>query len=247
LNSLPTVTLVSLSNWNATTNRTPEFSWDGYDADGDSLTYNFKIEEYKYIGSAVCSDDRSNDTLEEETYSPLIDLLCLYDNGYYYNWSVRANDGVNWGGWSSVRNLGITAEISINLSLAEVDFGSLIPGDIEDTSDGDPNSFVVENNGNVVTNISLNSSALWTEEPIDSAYYQFKANNVTEEEGAFNWLLSIVNWFDMPITGDVVGVAELNYHDDEDSAKVDIRLEVPSDENPGAKEAMVIFKGSLAE
>lgn len=247
LNSLPTVTLSAPSDWNATTNRSPEFSWTSNDDDDDdSLTYEISISEHKFAGLANCNDDRSDDSLSSTSYVPSGDLLCLYDNGYYYNWSVRASDG-EWGSWTNVRHLNISAEIGISLANSSVDFGSLVPGEIENSSDDSPSPFVVSNDGNVVVNISLNSSSLWNSETGTSSFYQFKADNVSGEEGAFDWLLSIVDWFDMPINGLVVAVGELNYSDGTDSAEVDIRLEVPNDEDPSAKSANIIFKGALAE
>ena len=248
-NELPNVTLISPSDWSATTNRSPEFTWSGYDADGDTLTYEINISEYKYSGVKICNDDISNDTLSAESYIPSSDLLCLYDNGYYYNWSVRASDddGVSWGDWSDVWHFNVTAVIFINLTTSEINFASLNPGDSVNTSTDDPNPFVINNDGNALTNISLNSSALWVEAPGSSSYYQFKADNITGEEGAFNWLTSIVDWFHMPITGEVVGIGELKYVDSEDSAEVDVLLEVPPSEAPGVKSSIIVFSGGLAE
>jgi len=247
LNSLPTVSLVAASDWNSTTNRSLEFSWTGDDTDGDSMTYEINISEHLFAGAKFCNDDRSDNSLGSESYVPSGDLLCLHDNGYYYNWSVRANDGVGWGSWSSVRHLNVTAEVDVNLSVDDISFGSLGLGDIENTSDNSPGPFVLDNDGNVVINVSINSSQLWNTQSSDSSYYQFKVDNVTGEEGAFSWLLSIVSWFDMPITGEVIAVGELNYSDGDDSVETDIRLEVPSGEAPGVKSATIIFTGELAE
>ena len=175
-------------------------------------------------------------------------LSCLLDhNGYYYNWSVRAHDGTGWGNWSEVWHFNVTAEVSINLALSEVTFGSMNPGDSLNTSDDNPTPFILDNDGNVVVNISLNSSAIWEEAPVNSSYYQFKVDNTTAELGTFNWLSSIVDWFNMPITGQVIAIAELKYAAGEDSAEIDIMLEVPENEAPGVKNATIVFTGALAE
>jgi len=250
LNSLPTVTLTGPLDWSASTNRSPEFNWSGSDADNDSLIYEILIEENQFaVLGPSCNEYMSDDTLGVEEYIPAADLGCLYDNGYYYNWSVRATDdsGVTWGGWSGVWHYNVSAQVDINLAFSDVVFGSLSPGEVEDTSDGSPSSFVIDNDGNVVANVSLNSSALWEVESSSSSYYQFKADNVTGEEGAFSWVLSIVNWFNVPITGAVVGLGEFNYQTGADSAEVDVRLEVPASEAPGVKNATIVFKGELAE
>ena len=246
-NELPNVTLISPNDWNVTMDRSPSFAWVGYDADGDSLTYEIRINEHKYSGVKICNDDISENALAIESYTPTSDLLCLYDNGYYYNWSVRAHDGTEWGNWSEVWHFNMTAEVSINLVSSEVSFGSMIFGDSLNTSDDNPTPFVIDNDGNVVTNVSVNSSAIWGEAVNDSSYYQFKADNTTAELGTFNWMNSIVDWFNMPITGEVVAIGELKYADGEDSAEIDIRLEVPENEAPGVKSATILFTGVLSE
>ncbi|MBS3087154.1 DUF2341 domain-containing protein, partial [Candidatus Pacearchaeota archaeon] len=248
LNSLPVVTLIGLADWNSTTNRTQELSWSGFDADGDSLIYEVDVHEQWFSGP-ICDDDRNNDSLISTVYVPTSDWECLYDNGDYYNWSVRATDdsGNIWGDWAGPWHFNLTAEVSISLVASEMNFGSMMPGDVENSSDGAPSPFVLDNDGNVVVNVSLNSTAIWNERSGSSSEYQFKVDNVSSEEGAFIWLMSIVDWFNMPIADDVVGLGELRYNDGEDSAEIDVRLEVPANEAPGVKNAMIVFTGGLAE
>jgi hypothetical protein len=94
--------------------------------------------------------------------------------------------------------------------------------------------------------VSVNSTPLWNTQSIDSSYYQFKVDS-SGESGAFKWLSSIVDWFNMPLTGEVVAIDSLNYTDSKDSAEVDIGLELPPNENPGVKGAVITFIGRLAE
>ena len=72
-------------------------------------------------------------------------------------------------------------------------------------------------------------------------------DNVSGEEGAFSWLTSLISWFNIPITGEVVAINQLNYSDSKDSAEVDIRVEVPTNEAPGAKSSLIVFYSRLAE
>ncbi|MFH1521786.1 MAG: DUF2341 domain-containing protein, partial [archaeon] len=246
LNTLPTVTLDAPADGSTTTNRTPEFSWNGNDDDGDELTYEINITPY-YGDNPSALDVRSEDGLDDSNYIPSSDLELLYDNGYHYRWKVRAHDGTGYGEWSSYFVVNISALIDILLTVDELNFGSL--GYLEDnnSSDDSPPPFVIENTGTVLTNISINSSAIWSQAQTDSSYFQFKADNVSEEEGAFSWLSSITSWFNSPINSYVVVIDSLNYSDSKDSAEVDIRLEVPPNEEPGAKSSIIIFKAELSE
>jgi hypothetical protein len=247
LNSLPTVNLTSPLDWSATDNRSPEFNWTGFDYDGNSLTYEIEINEFQYAGAASCNDDTDEDVGGDEYYIPSSDLLCLHDNGFYYEWRVRANDGIADGPWSETWVVNITALVDISLDDTQMNFGSIAPGDVEASDDDIPQPFVLNNDGNCIINVSLNSTAIWDEESSEGPYYQFKADNLSGEEGAANWALSIVDWFNMSITGQVVGLANFTYADGEDSAEFDIRLEAPLTESPGVKLANITFFGGLSE
>ncbi|MFA4960034.1 MAG: hypothetical protein WC548_00005, partial [Candidatus Pacearchaeota archaeon] len=248
LNTLPIVTLSSPSNWDKTTNRTPEFTWVGSDDDSDAMTYDFNITDYKFSGASSCTDSRLAGDLNGFNYIPASDLMCLHDNGYYYKWRVRANDGEGDGSWSSDFVVNITASISILMIQDEVSFSALTPLDNNnDTIDNNPEPFVLENNGNSLINVSVNSSALWNTQQTESDYYQFKVDNYSGEGGAFTWLSSVVDWFNFPLSGNVVAIDRLNYSDVKDSAEIDVRVELPPNEDPGAKGAIVVFTGGLAE
>jgi hypothetical protein len=247
VNDVPVVTLSSPSDWASSMNRSLAFSWNIDDADSDPITYEFNLSEEYFIGDGTCEDDRYDDTLTDTSYFPATDLTCLYDNGYYYNWSVRAYDGEVYGDWTSVWHVNITADTTISISNASMNFGTLAPLTIENTSDDSPNPFTINNDGNSIMNISLNSSSLWGVANFNSSYYRFKVDNKSGEAGSFDSNGSVTSWFDVPITGSVVAVKELNYKVDNDSAEVDIRLEVPTNEGPGPKNATIIFSSRLAE
>jgi hypothetical protein len=229
-------------------NRSIIFNWTVVDADvGDSLTYTISLNETRFSGNGTCEDDRVNTTLTSTSFIPLTDLSCLYDNGYYYNWTVRAYDGEVYGEWATVYHLNVSATVTISVSNASMNFGTLGPLFVEDTTDDSPNPFTINNDGNSIMNISLNSSSLWGVANFNSSYYRFKVDNKSGEAGSFDSNGSVTSWFDVPITGSVVAVKELNYKVDNDSAEVDIRLEVPTNEGPGPKNATIIFSSRLAE
>ena len=247
LNSAPVVTLTTPANNSATTNRRPTFNWTAIDDDNDALTYTWNLTDYKFSGAFVCSDSRAISGINILGHVPTYDLKCLYDNGYQNTWRVRADDGSVNGSWTNDYYLNVSAVVSIKLNTAAVNFGSLGLLESNSTEDDSPLPIVVENNGTVMVNISVNSSALWNSQPSTSAYYQFKAGNVTGEVGAFSWITSVIDWLDVSITGYVTGIDRLNYSDSVDSAEIEINITTPGDEISGAKSANIVIKGDLAE
>ena len=245
LNSAPTVSLSSPADGSSTTDRTPSFSWTSNDNDGDSLTYEINIS---HLGGIGCVDlDEVGVGIGGQSYAPSVDLNCLYDNGDYYVWKVRASDVEVNGSWTGERKINISALVSVKLLTSSINFGNMNPGDSNDTATSALNPLKIENNGTVYVNISLNASPLWNMVTTNSSYYRFKVDNVTGEEGAFNWLSSIVDWFNIPFTGYVTSIDYLNYSDDKDSAEIDIAVEVPANEDPGVKSSNIILKAELAE
>jgi hypothetical protein len=230
----------------STTDRTPEFNWTSNDDDGDSLTYEINITPY-YGENPSAQDVRSDAGISPLSYVPSPDLQMLYDNGYHYEWKVRANDGDVDGNWTSNWTINISALVSVKLLESVINFGSMTPGNSNDTTDAGLNPFKIENNGTVFVNVSVNASSLWTSVVTSSSYYRSKVDNVTGEEGAFSWLSSLVDWFNVPFTGYVVMIDNLNYSDATDSAEIDIFIEVPSGEDPGVKSSTIVLKAELAE
>jgi len=243
LNTLPTVTLDSPSDAYNTTDRTPSFNWTGSDDDADSLTYEFNIS---LVAGSTCEEsDRVVGGLSTN-YTLTSNLKCFADNNDYYVWSVRANDGEGDGAWSGIRKINISAVVDISLPVDNVNFRSLDYLASNDTSDDSPPPFVIQNDGNALVNISVSANPFWESIANPNEYYKFKIDNKSGEEGAFNWVKSLTSWFQMP-TAAVIGITELNYSDNTDSAEVDLYIQVPPEEGPGNKSSIVTFVSSLAE
>ena len=245
LNSLPVVTLSNPADGSATTDRTPLFNWTATDLDGDSLTYEINITPY-YGDNPSALDVRQEAGLGDLEYIPSPDLQLLYDNGYHYRWKVRANDGDADGDWTTQWKINISSEVSITMSVNNIYFGNLVIGESNSTEEGLV-PFKLENDGNVFVNVSTNASSLWVTETSDSEYYQFKVDNVSGEEGSFDWANSKTSWFNVPLTAFVVAASELNYSDASDSVEADINITVPANEDPGTKSSTITFLAELAE
>jgi len=242
-NTVPTVSLIAPEDGNVSTNRTPEFSWVGSDDEGDSLTYELNVT---LVPAGSCADPgRIPYARSAENYTIPTYLKCLDDDGDYYEWSVRAHDGVEYGAWSERRKIYIRAEIVISLPVDKVEFGEFLTG-TNDTSDDVPPPFLLQNDGNCYLNVSVNATDLWVEASNPSDYFKYKVDNNSGEEGAFDWTPSQISWAQMPAS-ESVSIVELNWSDEIDSVEVDLNITVPTQEVAGYKESTVYFTASLGE
>ncbi len=247
-NTLPTVTLISPEDGNITTNRTPTFTWNGTDIDGDSLTYDLNLTCYSSIGGGCSDDDRSFVNITETSKTLTDYLQYLKDNNYYYNWTARASDdnGDNYGSWATPYKIEIQSLVDIILTNNTVSFGSLAAGGTNDTTDNSPLPFLLQNDGNCMLNISINATDLWTSVSNPVNYFQYKIDNKTGEEGSFDWVLSTTSWDQVPDV-DEIAIVSFNWSSLKDSAEIDLNVTAPPAEGAGDKSSTVYFTGVLGE
>ncbi|MDP3733935.1 MAG: hypothetical protein Q8R37_01785, partial [Nanoarchaeota archaeon] len=119
----------------------------------------------------------------------------------------------------------------------------LTVGTEENTSDGSPASFRLENGGNIFMNISINATALFTAVTHPSRNYQFRVNESSLETGSFS-TLSNTSYLNMPAVNTSYHVVELNWRNINDEAEIDINITVPTDEPSGSKSSTVTFSAS---
>ncbi len=247
LNSKPVVALSYPAPGEAVVDRMPTFTWTATDGDEDDMTYEINITAYEVSNdNASAQGWRWNGSLTSTSYTPSTDLEMLYDNGYYYVWKVRADDADEIGSWSDERNFSVSTTVSITMVSSDIYLGSLLRGNSSNTDDG-PSPFKIENDGNVLINVSINATPLWDTESDSSSYYQFKADNESTESDSFNWLGSLTDWTNVSFTGYVVAVNDLDYEDASDTAEIDINVTVPINEDYGIKNSTIVFLGALSE
>jgi len=245
-NTAPTqVILDSPANNNITTNRTPQFNWTAVtDADGDSINYTILINCSDNGGQCTLDDREVNLTgITNTTYVPTTNLKLFGDDSYYYNWSVRAYDGYNYSQWSSERKITINSLVELTLTTNNINFGELQLDQKANTTNPSYPPFVIRNDGNCYNDLNISiSDDLWTSVSAPSQYFQYKVDNVTGEEGAFNSSGSQVNWSNVPVTNTTF-VDLFNYSDAKDSAEIDILVWVPLSEPAGSRSSILIFSG----
>lgn len=237
------VTLTSPSDGTHTTNRTPEFTWsEPNDDDGDTLNYTINITCF-----GGCPDDsRYVEDLTSTSYTPTYELQYFGDDNFYYNWSVRAGDGYEFGEWSDPWNLTIDTNVSILLINDTVDFGeNRIPGYTDNSTDNNPYPFALSNIGNCMIDVNISSQdLLWDTISQPTDYFNYSVDWVPGEEGAFNWSGSQTSSVNIPqVDENVTFIDYLNYTSGNSSAEIDIYIEVPTGEPAGDKSSTIMFAG----
>jgi len=254
LNSPPPIpTLLSPLDSSTTTNRLPTFSWGGVteDDDGDVVLFELNISCYNLAGG-VCAgsgdDSRFYSGLSSTSYTLLDELKYFIDNGDYYNWTVRATDGIDPSDWSQEFRLNVTSLVEISLPNNSVEFGVISPQGNRNTLTNDPIPFLIRNDGNVFVNVTIRATDLWAKQANPSVYYQYKVDENPLEPNSFNSLLSRILFRNMPLdSSPELAIAELNYSDSTDSVEIDINITVPFDEPADVRSSTVTFTASLAE
>ena len=251
LNTLPTITSTSPADGTSTTNRTPALSFGVNDADSDPLTYDLNIT---LIAASTCSESARDfkgaiaggATSAEQVVTP--ELKCFYDELDYYNWTVIVNDSEGVSNRPTANRINISSLITLSLPNSTINFGTLIYPNSNDTADDSPLPFLIQNDGNSLTNITIRSTDLWKSVANPNAFYRFKADNNTLENNSFNWALSTNTYTNIPaFASPQICIALINHTDVTDSAQIDIYVEVPSNEGPGARNSSITFTGSFAE
>jgi len=232
-------TLISPPDNNITTNRTPIFIWNATDAENNTLTFDLFINCYP-----SCSiDNRQHYNLTQSNYTLQTELKYFSDDNYYYEWYVRAFDNVSYSENSSVFNFSLQSEIILTLINSTVNFGNVSMGENKNTTDNITDPFVLRNDGNSMVDVNISADdLLWDSEPNPSNYFQYKVDIYPNESNSFNYSGSVTNWTDIPISNNTI-IDFLNYTDTNDTAEIDILIEVPLNELAGSKSALLTFTG----
>ncbi|MFH1173877.1 MAG: hypothetical protein V1725_01965, partial [archaeon] len=243
INTPPTtITLLNPTNDNTTVHdRKPIFNWTtATDADGDDINYTINI-----TGTDGCGNVPIVTNTTSTNYTPTYELCTKTEElatNRYYLWTVEACDPYECGSYSALFNFTIQPWVSINLTTHTIEFGTVELNQQKDTTTDSPPPFVIVNDGNVqsdLVNISANAS-LWANAPLGTDNLQVKVDNVSGEEGSFNWSASQTTWVNVSSSNQSI-ITALNYSDTKDSAEIDVRIKSPPDEPAGTKQAWFEF------
>jgi hypothetical protein len=160
-----------------------------------------------------------------------------------YFWKVRANDGTDFGSYSTQFNFSIQPLVSITLTQNFTNFGVMQIRETNDTADGNPQPFVVQSDSNVLVNITIRAlDALWDTSGLGNNTFRFKANR-TAERNAFNFSGSQIVYKAMKGAFQPV-VKQLKFANTNDTAAIDFEVTVPAEEPSGIKTSSVVVAGA---
>jgi hypothetical protein len=228
------------------TNRTHLFNWtESTDSDGDSIQYIWNLTCYNNTGQG-CSpvDNRLVENITNINYTPTTNLKNFWDTLEYYNWTVKAYDGYEFGDVSDMWRMYLDSLVAISTINDTTNFGTMSPGTTNDTTTNNPWPISMQNDGNCFVNVSLEGTSLWTSDPSPTSSYQFKMDLL--ENNSFNWSESITTWTNVP-TGSLIAVNALNHSDTNDSAELDIKVAPPSFEPYGTKSSTITLTGAFVD
>lgn len=231
------VSLISPSNNSSITNRTPKFNWTA--ATGAiPITYELLIQRESCQDIGSCVTDLINVTGIEDTNYTITDIL---DVDAVYNWTVRANNSVGYGEYADIFNFTVDSLVSLTLPTSSVNFGTLELGNNSNTTGNSPAPLKVENDGNILVNVSIYANeTLWLQQSLNTSYFQFKADN-SSEANSLNWSGSTQDWlnvssFALPV------IKQLNFSDATDLGEIELYVRVPTDEPSGTRTSTLVIE-----
>lgn len=237
LNNLPSSPALYSPEDEATlTQRTPSLTWNNsVDLDENVVTYHVILDNDSDFSSPIVNVTGITETENVTTYSVSSELEV---DALYY-WKVRGNDGLAYGEWSNTSNFTLESYISIVLINDQVNFSTLSLGQSINTTQNSPLPFLIQNNGNMLVNITVTATEIFDRALFPSSAFQFKID--LNESDAFNYLSSTTSFTNVTNVSSNVDIFDLDWRDSKDSAEIDILLNVPTDETPGEKNSTFTF------
>lgn len=156
------------------------------------------------------------------------------------------------GAVTGVAEVDVVCLVAISLPVNHVNFGAVPQSYFDDTSDNSPEPMLVQNDGSIKVDVSIardeTSTALFsgTGGGDNTTSFQFKAD-YGNETGSFNYTESITSWTPVPGTEGLIVIKGLRYSDSEDSAEIDLKIQVPFNEPLGKKNQTLNFIAAASE
>ncbi|MFC1723235.1 LamG domain-containing protein, partial [Nanoarchaeota archaeon] len=233
----PPALLLPEDDNNTIDTRFPSFSWGAPHDDDvmDTFTYTRTI-------TGGCGGAIEESAIPGETDQVDVELKTNDECAEWYYWVVTASDGDDNSSNSTEWRFQVFPILYLDLVGAiEVDFGEASPGETNDTTNNEPLPFIVQNDGTVSADIVNMSAAdsLFDAVSLGTENFQIMVSD-TSEPGSFNTTGSPNSWINVSNFNQTL-IADLNYSNATDSARIDLKVIVPVNEPSGPKSSMLWF------
>ncbi len=209
-----------------------------------------------------------NDTSDANGYTAERNITEWAGNataGYGYNftphWFNNTFDGLTGSNSSVEITESKTVETCFNvpssLDLALVDFlvnfANVSNQYTYDTSVGTGNAsgatpFLLRSDSTTNVNVTLSATALFSTQSDNSSYYRFNVTNATGNTSISSNCITVNqnSWYDVAVSSPAWAVCNLGYAANNNYAKIDVQITVPTGEGAGSKTSATTFTGSQA-
>lgn len=236
VNSAPvSPTLYYPANNTNISQRRPNFNWsNSSDPDGGYATY-YTLNLTCGGCSASCYQPNigSITTTNYTIQSP----LCIDTK---YNWSVTACDDYGACNTSFIFNFTVKSSANLILIVNVSNFTSMSMGQSNDTLDRSPTQLVAANIGNVIINVTINATALFSSVSLDTYYYQYEAS--VNKTNGFISACSQTTFANMTLAAQKL-FCNMTYENNtalgNNTGNIELNITIPFGEPPGSKTSTI--------
>ena len=231
VNNAPTrPTLYYPANNTNITYRRPNFNWSAStDPDGDTISYSLNVT----CGSCTASCYQPNIGSISTTNYTIPNALCFDIN---YNWSITACDSYGDCNTSFVLNFTVKSYADLILIVNATNFTNMARNQNNDTLDRSPTQLVAANIGNVLLNVTINATALFSGASMNTYYFQYEAS--VNKTSSFTTGCSQTTFANMSLSAQNL-FCNLTYENNtalgNNTGNIEFNITVPSSESPGPK------------
>jgi len=213
--------------------RTPELKWYNI-TDGSSRTYHLQVSNTSEFTDLIINQSGISEGADNITGYNITEALELYTP---YYWRVRVMYDSKTSIWSDVWNFSATKYMEITLPSNTINFGLLAPHEESNTTE--TNTIIVQNDGNFITNITLYATDIFDTESNPTSFYQFA---ISENESN-SYTTAQETFINMTNASSTTYITGLDWNDDNDTARIELKVIVPESEPVGYKESTITIVG----
>jgi hypothetical protein len=224
--------LLSPSNNDYIIDRTPLFVWNN---SGSGYNYTILVDDNPTFNNPEINETVEEDNVINSSYQVISPYILDLDTVYY--WKVRAENSSIKSLYSEPFNFTLESYAAINVVNDTIDFGSVNNGNSYNTTNPLYNPFIIENIGNIVINLTITSTPVFSSVSYPSEYYLFKIR----ENESNSYTDSTSTWTQFNNVSSSIDVENLNWEIANNNFMTDLLITIPLSEIAGQKSSTITF------